>query len=424
MCACAALALAGGGEAAGAKAQKHAKPRNHSAPALQQAFTLFPIGKGNSASGVALGPDGNIWFTEGRQHKIARITPAGRVSRFAIPTPERSPSAITAGPDGNLWFTEPDRIGRITPRGHVTEFPIPPPAPTAGGGLTNASGELLGSFVGIDPYGITTGHDGNVWFTEWLGNRVGRITPSGAITEFPIPTAQSRPYGITAGREGNLWFVEESANKVARVTPSGEISEFPIPTAGSFPYGITAGRDGNLWFTEYLGGKIGRITPSGAITEFPTPTRGPNGSGSFPSYGITAGPEGNVYFTEESGNKLGRITPSGAISEFPIPIPRGESDQVRPVAIGPGPHGTLWFGELFGGKIVRVEPKLLGLVCKVPKLKGKTLASARRLLSGGHCTLGRVTAPRNPTRTPLVASQTPAANKVLPYGAKVGVRLR
>jgi streptogramin lyase len=423
MCACAALALAGGGEAAAAKAQKHAKPRRHSAPALPRAFTEFSLNK-SRPGGVALGPDGNIWFTEPRNDKIARITPAGRVRVFAIPTPERTPTGITAGRDGNLWFTETDKIGRITPRGKVTEFPLPPPAPMAGEGAP-AQNPFLTGLVGLDPYGITAGHDGNVWFTEWLGNRVGRITPSGAITEFRIPTAESRPYGITAGPEGNLWFVEENGNKVARVTPSGEITEFPIPTAGSFPYGITAGRDGNLWFTEYLAGKIGRITPSGAITEFPIPTQQ-----SFPSYGITAGPEGNVYFTEERASKLARITPSGAISEFPIPLTQyairehEKEEQIRAAAIAPGPHGTLWFAESFTAKIERVEPKLLGLVCKVPKLKGKTLASARRLLSRAHCTLGRVTAPRNPTHRPLVASQTPAARKVLPYGAKVGVRLR
>ena len=35
------------------------------------------------------------------------------------------PSGITAGPDGNLWFTEAAAtIGRITPAGTVTEFPL------------------------------------------------------------------------------------------------------------------------------------------------------------------------------------------------------------------------------------------------------------------------------------------------------------
>ena len=47
-------------------------------------------------------------------------SPAGAVSRvreFPIPNPFSDPFGITAGPDGNLWFTEgyADEIGRITP---------------------------------------------------------------------------------------------------------------------------------------------------------------------------------------------------------------------------------------------------------------------------------------------------------------------
>src|SRR5579862_8306665 len=33
-------------------------------------------------------------------------------------------------------------------------------------------------------YRITLGPDGNLWFTEYAGNRIGRITPSGVVTEF------------------------------------------------------------------------------------------------------------------------------------------------------------------------------------------------------------------------------------------------
>jgi hypothetical protein len=42
-----------------------------------------------------------------------------------FPTPSGGfPSGITVGSDGNLWFTEGTMIGRITTGGSVTEFPI------------------------------------------------------------------------------------------------------------------------------------------------------------------------------------------------------------------------------------------------------------------------------------------------------------
>ena len=125
--------------------------------------------------------------------------------------------------------------------------------------------------AGSVPDEITAGPDGNLWFTEDAGNRIGRITPSGTITEFAVPTASSAPGGITAGPDGNLWFAENTGNKTGRITPSGTITEFAIPTAASFPEGITAGPDGNLWLAEMNANQIGRSTlTSSGLTISPT----------------------------------------------------------------------------------------------------------------------------------------------------------
>src|SRR5690349_5756341 len=39
----------------------------------------------------------------------------------------------------------------------------------------------------LAPQGITVGPDNAIWFTELLGNKIGRLDPrSGSITEFPL----------------------------------------------------------------------------------------------------------------------------------------------------------------------------------------------------------------------------------------------
>src|SRR5687768_14986637 len=70
------------------------------------------------------------------------------------------------------------------------------------------------------------------------------------ITQFPVPTGNSRPYTIVPGPDGALWFTESNGDKIGRITPSGQITEYPVPTAASGPYGIAVGADGNIWFTE------------------------------------------------------------------------------------------------------------------------------------------------------------------------------
>jgi virginiamycin B lyase len=68
------------------------------------------------------------------------------------------------------------------------------------------------------------------------------------------------PRGITLGPDGNLWFTERGENKIERITTSGAITEFPVPTASSAPFGIASGRGDKVWFTEFSASKIGRIS--------------------------------------------------------------------------------------------------------------------------------------------------------------------
>jgi streptogramin lyase len=280
------------------------------------------------------------------------------ITEFPVPTPmfDSGLVGITAGFDGNLWFTDqggtfgvPDRIGRITPSGAVTEYPLPTPI--------------------RDLSGIAAGPDKNLWFTEAYANKIGRITPSGVITEFDLPpnNQSAHPTGITAGADGNLWFTEsgESAlnGDIGRITPSGVITLFPLPTrpfppARDLGTGITLGSNGNVWFTEHRFGSnndlIGEITPEGVITEFDLP--GPN---SYPT-GITAGPDGNLWFTEDTFNiaRIGRITPGGTVTEFPLP-----SQSSGPRGIVTGPDGNLWFTES-DGKVGRITPS--GTITEFP----------------------------------------------------------
>jgi virginiamycin B lyase len=255
-----------------------------------------------------------------------RCVPVASITEYVVPTAGSFPQQITSGPDGNLWFTEQatNKIARITPNGAITDFIIPTPS----------SG----------PFGITSGPDGNLWFTEASGNKIGRITTNGAIIdEFNVPTAGSNPQGIASGPDGNLWFTEASGNKIGRITTRGGVTEFVLPTAGSQPFAITSGSDGNLWFTEESGNRIGRITTVGGIIEFTVPT-----AGSKP-FAITSGPDGNLWFTEATANQIGRISTSGAFAEFSIPTAGS-----NPQGIATGSDGNLWFTEEAVNQIGRV----------------------------------------------------------------------
>src|SRR5579864_2999107 len=158
------------------------------------------------------------------------------------------------------------------------------PTPTSTQGIRGIFHEYALSPSQFVPGTITAGPDGNLWFTEILqngGSSIGRITTSGKITEFPLPSANSFSSSITAGSDGNLWFTETGSHggssKIGVITPQGKMREFTL--SHSILGSITRGPDGNLWFTEFqydatgtTAGQIGRITTAGQISGYPLPT--------------------------------------------------------------------------------------------------------------------------------------------------------
>jgi streptogramin lyase len=227
---------------------------------------------------------------------------------------------ITSGPDGNLWFTEEtnNAVGRITPGAVITEF-------TAG-------------FPTGSPRGIVTGPDGNLWVAMAGGDgAIAQVTKAGVVTEFPVPTPGD-PIDIAVGPDKNLWYVDSAAHLIGRITPDGSITEFTSGlSGGSEPSSITKGPDGALWFTEASAGRIGRITTAGDITEFSSGI-----SGSSAPKDIATGPDGNLWFTMNADpGGIGRITPEGDITEFNA----GLTINSGPLEIAAGPDGALWFTQ-------------------------------------------------------------------------------
>jgi hypothetical protein len=114
--------------------------------------------------------------------------------------------------------------------------------------------------------GIVTGPDGNVWFAETSAGRIGRMTPAGVLTEFPLSGAYGLPLGIEVGPDGNLWFTESLGTEtcgIGRIALDGTLTEFPLPRPNLTPGYIALGPDNNLWFTEAGPNAIGRVAVPG-----------------------------------------------------------------------------------------------------------------------------------------------------------------
>ncbi len=230
------------------------------------------------------------------------------INQYPLSDPNSVPQGIVAGPDGALWFTENfgNKIGRMTTGGAITEYVLPP-----------------SRFPGA----ITVGPDGALWFVE--DGRMGRITTAGTITEYPTGVTGVEAGAIAAGPDGALWFT--TTNSIGRMTTAGVVTQYPLPPTIIDAGAITAGPDGALWFTNI--NSIGRITTAGVITQFPlSPNDVALGS-------IVVGPDGALWFGEVTG-RIGRITTAGALTEYSLPTVNTASQSITTAM-----DGSLWFTE-------------------------------------------------------------------------------
>ena len=218
-----------------------------------------------------------------------------------------------------------NRIGRITTTGVVTEFSIASPPAAARSDRRRPGRQPLvhraarqqdrpdhhgrasspsspSRTAGSVPIGIAAGPDGNLWFTEDVGNRIGRITTAGVVTEFPFRRASSEPVGIAAGPDGNLWFTESERqpdrpdhngrrrHRVPHPTPTASRASRPAPTA-------TSGSPNNA-------NNIGRITTGPCTPDTMTLCLSGSRFGVQADWQIRAGAEGHgtaVRMTGDAG---------------------------------------------------------------------------------------------------------------------------
>jgi streptogramin lyase len=315
-------------------------------------FSVHPVpGNPVSVPGITTGPDGALWFT--RWNSIWRMTAAGKMTEYPLPDDgkfyplSRGAMHITPGPDGALWFTESiaSKIGRITTSGQIKEYPL---------SADRSPGE------------IAAGPDGALWFAELIGTqgRIGRITVGGTISEYQLSPCSGNcgryPAGIVAGPDGALWFTDLGDGRVHRITTNGLITDYDRPTTpyGLQPGDIVSGPDATLWFTfgDTSGphDHLGRITTAGEITAYPLPIYDRpdfNGYKNLGPSSITVGPDGALWFIGSFVNVIGRMTTQGDVTLYSLPTNAGTGQIVRSITFGP--DGALWIGNY--GSIVRAS---------------------------------------------------------------------
>jgi virginiamycin B lyase len=311
--------------------------------------------------------------------KAGRITAAGQVTEFSGPVPKETEPGRQAGgvitADGSFWFpvevslealnhyvktSVKPSLARVTSSGEMKLFPV------TDGYVAELAAAPDGSLRMKTAAGLE-GKDAAVWQVSPSGEMTKTADdptlPLGEVASFPVkpPAAPGAIYGSSViGKDGNLWFGIQSGGAIGRLTPTGEMTEFRECLRYGQPFfgpeTLVRGAEGNIWFTSLAERSlpsiidppsIGMVTPAGAITQIYAGVK-------IEPKTIAAGPEGGAWFAgglEEVQRikppqgpvntvhigKLSAIRRDGS-ALLTVKVPSGGRLRAKPVAIVVGQH--------------------------------------------------------------------------------------
>jgi virginiamycin B lyase len=252
-------------------------------------MTIFNLPKGAGPHGIAWDQKDRLWIGFEYKNQIAQINATGKIEKiFLLSAPEAQqfdPHGLCIGPDGKIWWTgkTSNVIGRLDPEtGDVDIFPIEMENPKP-------------IYISVGPYR-------NLWFTELLGNHIGRITVDGEISRYEIPFENSRPIVTFKGPKDSIWYTEENGNAYGSISQSGIFERFKTNVPDAKLAGATFDKFDNLWLQFNTPDIIQRISPNGEKFTYNLPSKG------VIQHRIIVGPNGNIWFTQLKTDKIGKIT--------------------------------------------------------------------------------------------------------------------
>jgi streptogramin lyase len=317
------------------------------------------------SSGLAVAPDGAVWFARSCRDELDRVVANGAISRVRLPSlgcgrkaPGRELGAgLAFDVNGALWLVNlcMGRVDRLALDGRVREWWAPriscpyhefdtseatpqrivvdphggisydgPPA-TAG----NTRGRRAhGSRFPARGAGLFT-HDGRLWFASGSGAR--RLDPDGATTTLPGPHTLSGLSNLSPTPTGGVALVRGSYWKSF---------DFQVRDSVPIPF--------------YLRPQLVEVAPDGAERSWDLPDGGTDAPTQLSSSTVVLGPDGAQWMNEyrvaldpyfRSARRLVRVLPDD------VQPPRAPVTRVRAMLARSG--GTAWLQLACGAQLAR-----------------------------------------------------------------------
>jgi sugar lactone lactonase YvrE len=311
--------------------------------------------------GVAVAPDGSVFFPDFLDSRILRVSKAGRITHFAGQPgfhgfegdcgPARNarlnhPLGIATDTAGALYITDHlnHRVRKVDQKGMITTV-----AGSENTGFTGDGGPATKAAL-QEPIDVAVDRSGRIYIADRDNHRVRVVSTDGTITtlagngstdpertEGPATEAAlGLPVGVATGMEGVVYISDEVAHRVYRVGADGVMTTFagtgeagysgdggPATAAQlSKPNGLATDPRGNLYIADWGNNVVRMVNTKGLIrTVAGTGTAGSAGDGRPATKAQLRGPyavaldhSGALYIADTGNRRVRRVDAAGKIS--------------------------------------------------------------------------------------------------------------
>jgi sugar lactone lactonase YvrE len=313
-----------------------------------------------SPGGVALAPDGSMYFADKDHSRILRVSPDGIITTVAGnggygfsgdggPATQATfagPTGVTLAADGSLFIADADnhRIRRMGLDGLITTV--------AGNGESSyGSDGGLATQTGLNfPEAVALAADGSLYIADSGDRRIRRVGPDGIITtvagngqfgssgdgDLATEATLLLPTGVVLAADGSLFIADPWSGRIRWVSPDGLITTVaggglagssgdggPATQAHlSWPTGMALAADGSLFIADAGDSRIRRVGLDGVITTVAgTGQYGFSGDGGLATqakfawpHALTLAADGSLLIADADNHRIRRVGPDGIVT--------------------------------------------------------------------------------------------------------------
>jgi sugar lactone lactonase YvrE len=362
-------------------------------------------------SGLMVDRAGNLFIADYVNRRIRKVSTTGVITTVAGTGMEgfsgdgsqatqallHLPTAVAVDSTGNLFIADSSnsRIRKVTAGGVISTV--------AGGGSQGFAGDGgQATSAGLNgPVGVAVDPSGKLFITDFLDQRVRKVTPNGVITTIagngtqgysgdggPATSAQlNQPWGIAVDGSGSVFIADLVNHCIRKVAPSGVIStvagdgkpgfsgdgEQSTSAQLKFPAGVAVDNAGNLYIADSGNNRVRKVDSAGIIrTVAGTDIAGYSGDGiqavlaqlNGPT-GVAVDAVGNLFVVDHHNSRIRVVTSEGVISTvagigtagFSGDGGSAISAQLNgPMAVALGKAGILYVADYANSRIRKVAP--------------------------------------------------------------------